>query len=193
MYIDPAKSKTKLPLILKASLELFVKKGIDGTTTKQIAKTAGVAEGNIYRFFKGKESLAYYIFYNNLKEFMSKVYEETEPMKTFRAKLEKAIETFYTYFDKDRTLFTYTLIEQHQNLKRLPEDFKGPRQFITEILEYGAKKREIPRPADMELANAMLLGIILQPTVAKIYGNIKKSMKSHAKTVAKACFSTLNA
>src|SRR5690349_22424725 len=41
--------------LVRAALELFTSQGYHETTTPQIAKKAGVAEGTIYRHFTGKQ------------------------------------------------------------------------------------------------------------------------------------------
>lgn len=54
MKYDPAKTKKK---ILKASLELFSKKGYLGTTTREISRKAGITEVTLFRHFPRKERL----------------------------------------------------------------------------------------------------------------------------------------
>jgi AcrR family transcriptional regulator len=44
-------------LIMKAALELFVERGVDGANFEQIAKRAGVAKVTIYRRWSSKEEL----------------------------------------------------------------------------------------------------------------------------------------
>jgi AcrR family transcriptional regulator len=54
--MSPAADLTHQRLI-RAALELFSSRGYHDTTTAQIAKKAGVAEGTIYRHFQSKQQL----------------------------------------------------------------------------------------------------------------------------------------
>jgi len=51
---DGATTRQKL---LRAAMDLFMTMGFRGTTTPVIARRAGVAEGTIYRHFRGKREL----------------------------------------------------------------------------------------------------------------------------------------
>lgn len=56
MLVITTMKDTKIK-ILQAALKLFSQKGYLGTTTKEIAKEANVAEVTLFRYFKSKESL----------------------------------------------------------------------------------------------------------------------------------------
>jgi AcrR family transcriptional regulator len=43
--------------ILKAALHLFAQRGYSGTTTKDLAQSAGVAEGTLFRHFENKKAI----------------------------------------------------------------------------------------------------------------------------------------
>jgi AcrR family transcriptional regulator len=43
--------------IMNAALKLFVENGFHGTSTAEIAKTAGVATGTLFHHFKTKQEL----------------------------------------------------------------------------------------------------------------------------------------
>jgi AcrR family transcriptional regulator len=47
----------KRQALILAALELFARKGYEATTTREIAASAGCAEGLIHRYFKGKAGL----------------------------------------------------------------------------------------------------------------------------------------
>src|SRR6185295_15134194 len=48
--------------IVKAALTLFQTKGFDTTTTKAIARRAGIAEGTVFNYFRTKEDIALSFF-----------------------------------------------------------------------------------------------------------------------------------
>ena len=55
------KEKTRRA-ILAAALKLFSEKGFYRTTTREIARKAGIAEGTLFNYFETKEDLALYFF-----------------------------------------------------------------------------------------------------------------------------------
>ena len=57
----------KEALILDAAVKIFSAKGFSASTTSEIAKTAGVAEGTIFRYYKTKKDIlrALHVFFIN--------------------------------------------------------------------------------------------------------------------------------
>jgi AcrR family transcriptional regulator len=58
---DLNKEKTR-QAILKAALDLFSRRGFQSTTTRDISRKAGIAEGTLFNYFRTKEDLALYFF-----------------------------------------------------------------------------------------------------------------------------------
>src|SRR5215813_14860951 len=48
--------------IVRAALGLFQTKGFEATTTKAIARKAGIAEGTVFNYFRTKDDIALYFF-----------------------------------------------------------------------------------------------------------------------------------
>jgi len=56
------KKAATLRRITTAALELFQARGFDATTTRAIARRAGIAEGTLFNYFPAKEDIALYFF-----------------------------------------------------------------------------------------------------------------------------------
>jgi AcrR family transcriptional regulator len=59
--------------IVKAALSLFQTKGFDATTSKAIARKAGIAEGTVFNYFKSKDDIAFYFFEEEVEHAMKSV------------------------------------------------------------------------------------------------------------------------
>src|SRR5947209_17111814 len=59
--------------IVTAALSLFQTKGFDATTTKAIARKAGIAEGTVFNYFKTKDDIALYFFEQEVDQAMAAV------------------------------------------------------------------------------------------------------------------------
>ena len=143
--------------ILKVALELFSTKGFHHTTTRQISRKAGVAEGTLFNYFRSKEDLALYFF-------------------------EQEVQGIINWFEKDNRLQMADVVEQlfaivHRHLERIApyEEFIGAvylralqpvsklhpmslesqslnlryLRFIRGILERAEEEEEIPHVGDV--------------------------------------------
>jgi len=59
--------------IVKAALSLFQRRGFDATTTKAIARKAGIAEGTVFNYFESKDEIALYFFEEEVDQAMTSV------------------------------------------------------------------------------------------------------------------------
>src|SRR5437870_10257425 len=59
--------------IVTAALSLFQTKGFDATTTKAIARKAGIAEGTVFNYFRTKEDIALYFFEQEVDQAVASV------------------------------------------------------------------------------------------------------------------------
>src|ERR1700704_5000729 len=67
--------------IVKAALSLFQTKGFDATTTKAIARKAGIAEGTVFNYFKSKDDIALHFFEQEVDQAMAAVRDNPRPRK----------------------------------------------------------------------------------------------------------------
>lgn len=137
--------------IALAAIALFCEKGIQQTSIDQIAKSAGVAKGTIYLYFKNKEEIVFTIW-----DIITQQHEEsfkkriTENMST----KEKILEYFnfnecQEEFDKEQILILFQhfvssmLIDKTQLYTAYFESFfQKDYDFISSCLKEGIKKGE---------------------------------------------------
>lgn len=80
--------------IVCAARKLFLKNGYEKTSMKAIAEAAGITVGNIYRYFKGKETLLTYILKpieEYIESFIDKI-ELSEERANYRLLLDEFID-----------------------------------------------------------------------------------------------------
>ncbi len=177
-------------IIARVALELFVEKGVSETRTREISSAAGIAEGTMYRHYASKDELAWEIFSTNLKALGFEVDTVQREHETLRAKLDAIIRHFCKRFDEDWVLFSYLLLSQHEHARKVPREMFNPVDVLHAVIAKGMEEGEIPK-ADPGVSSSMVLGIILQVAVAKVYGEIDQSLSSLAETLSAASWRVL--
>jgi len=79
---------TKEDKIFEAALSLFTTKGFHGTPTSEIAKTAGVANGTLFHYFKTKEVLVNSLYLKVKNEMVEESTIGVEKIESLKLKLE---------------------------------------------------------------------------------------------------------
>ena len=160
--------------IARASIELFCDKGIAQTSIDEIAKSAGVAKGTIYLYFKNKEEIILTIW-----EMLAKRHQEifiAQITDSMSAK-EKILKLFNfsectEEHDKEKILTLYQNLISTMLVDKtgLYTDYctvlcQRDYEIISACLEQGIEKNELlPHNVD-KLANAIIVcmeGIVIQ-------------------------------
>ena len=71
--------------ILQAALHLFARQGYDGTTTKDLANAANVAEGTIFRHFANKKAILIEVATSGWVEILTDLLTELSEMGSYKA------------------------------------------------------------------------------------------------------------
>ena len=171
--------------ILKAAVELFVRKGVAGTTTRDIAAAAEIAEGTIYRHFESKDALAAELFLANYLPYASQLRAVSAACDDPREAVAAMLRHFCGAFDRAPELMTYLLIAQHGQFARIPEGAETPVDVLRAAIARGVKAGTFRR-LDPSLATYIVLGILLEPAKAVAGGALKGRMTSHAPAIVDA-------
>jgi AcrR family transcriptional regulator len=149
-------SKNKISYV---ALSLFVKRGIKSTTTKEIAKKAGIAEGTIYKHFKSKNDLALELFTSNMDMFREKLLENTSNYTDPKEILKALVQSFF-HFAKDQPKSYSYIMEGHSTeLKKIPKERPKPKDIFTKAINLGIEKGDF-REIDENLGTALVIGMI---------------------------------
>jgi AcrR family transcriptional regulator len=71
--------------ILKAALRLFAKRGFEGTTTRDLAEAADVAEGTLFRHFPNKKAILIEVATQGWVDLLTELLTELSEMGSYRA------------------------------------------------------------------------------------------------------------
>lgn len=153
---DLNKEKTK-ERILKAALQLFRERGLEGTTTRQISRKAQIAEGTLFNYFKTKEDLALYFFQKETEglitwfEGQKQLQKARLPEQLF-AIINRQLEYIAPYEDFIGAVF-FRALQPSSALSPLSLDSQELRvkylRFIRGILQKAEENGEIPPLGDL--------------------------------------------
>jgi AcrR family transcriptional regulator len=166
--MSPAADLTHQRLI-RAALELFSSRGYHDTTTAQIAKKAGVAEGTIYRHFQSKQQLLNELYRAALR-WAAKTVDDA-PGATPRARLTLVAQGLVEGAVRDPAVVKLGLIERHDAVlddesRRTAREF---RMGLERVIAQGKAEGAVRAGAVDVWAGVWLAGVVyaLEKVVAK--------------------------
>lgn len=178
------------PKIERAALELFVNVGVDAATTREIAESAQVSEGALYRHYKGKDELALALFMETHKRLSVMLADALGGPGTLDEKVHAAVAAYCELADDDFLLFSFHLVSLNKYLpydKRREDDpVSVTERIISGLMEGGL----IPK-ADPALKAAMALGVVMQAGQNKIYNRLPGPLSRHAPALARGVLAVL--
>ncbi|MBV5278997.1 MAG: TetR/AcrR family transcriptional regulator [Campylobacteraceae bacterium] len=152
--------------IAKASIDLFCEKGIQQTSIEEIAKSAGVAKGTVYLYFKNKEEIVFAIWDMIVERHIKAFESSITPSMSAK---EKIIQ-FYKFSEFDNKDESEKILHLYQHfLSSMLVDnsglftayfesfFKVDYDFISNCLEEGKRLGEFEIDDIHNLANTIVL------------------------------------
>lgn len=159
----------------RCALTLFVKKGITATTIKDIAQMAEVAEGTLYRHYESKEELAKQLYLDAHAHISAQVKSAIVNCSDMQEKIKLMVHFFCEKYDEDPIVFNYLLLAQHEQIKALSEKEISAHDIVVGIFNDAIRKKEMQK-RDSQLCAVVLLGILLQAAICRVYNRITRPM-----------------
>lgn len=160
------KMTEKQQKIIQAAIQIFAEKGYASTSTSEIAKVAGVAEGTIFRHYGSKENLLLSVILPFLLDSVPVIADEfihdvlTKPYNSFESFLTAVINDRLQFVRANRKIFKILLVEL-LNRKDLREQLiaffqQVPYQHLSAVFDTFKQRGEI-----IDLPNSALIRMML--------------------------------
>lgn len=170
--------------ILESAVTIFSNKGFNGTTTSEIAKNAGIAEGTIFRYFKTKKDILSGILVQ-LINLVSSKFALGSIEELAKIAEDKDMRWFLNQLIRDRILFVKSffpmlrviLVEAvyHEEIREaLYKNIAGPalklfKQLYITMIEKGYVRNDLPEDIVFKSIVANIAGIVMQKILFSEY------------------------
>jgi AcrR family transcriptional regulator len=194
MQLYPTKTVSKeeetQARILKAAEKLFAKRGYGGTTTRELAEAAGVAEGTLFRHFENKKAILIEVATRGWMEILTDLLTELSEMASYKAVaqvMRKRMLSLNANTDMLRVCFMEA--QFHPELRdRIQADVIDKMTDVAEAFFQTAMDRGIYRKMNPRVVARIFLGMFTvsgfsQSTMAD-EANSPSDMKEMAETLA---------
>lgn len=121
--------------IKAAAAKIFMEKGFDGTTTRDIAKEAGLNSALMNYYFRSKEKLFAGVFSEMCELFFQGLTEILSQPISFKDKIFALIDHDFKMFRENPALSNFILNELHRNPERLMEITKKVTSIQNTVIE----------------------------------------------------------
>ncbi len=155
--------------IKKAALKIFSRKGFDGTTTREIAKEAGISSAALHYYFRRKDKLFAHVLAEEIAVLFKTISSE---LKTDKLSLNKKIELFtisvtdYLIKKPDFPLFILNELNS-TNLKIIYSEFKVIDKDVNKVISFlNRLEIEIEKKLKSKMAAQHTIFNILSLTIA---------------------------
>jgi len=133
----------KSEAILRAAAKVFARSGYFNAKVSEVARTAGVADGTVYLYFKNKDDLLTSIFSWAMGEFLSRARAELADAVDPREKLRRFAHLHLLLLEQERDVAIVFQVELRQSTKFM-EQFSTTYlaeylQMLREIIEEGQR------------------------------------------------------
>ncbi|HLZ65710.1 MAG TPA: TetR/AcrR family transcriptional regulator [Aliidongia sp.] len=174
--------------IRHAALALFVERGADAVSLRDIAEAVGIRPSTIYVHWASREALVTELFVEGYGAYGARVAAAIADADGFAAKLEAAIRTVCRLESEDHTLFKFLLLTQHGSLSVIGDGDRNPIDLLGHLIADAARSGEISAP-DPALLTAFVVGAVVQPATFRLYGRIDRSLEEMANEIVATCLS----
>lgn len=164
--------------IKQQAIRLFAERGVEAVSVRDIAQACDMKASNLYAHFQSKEDLAFALFQDGYAEY-GDILAAAAAAGPFRQRLDRIMREICRLHDTDTDRFRFLVMTQHGYLARVPRDERNPVEVICRAVAAAMEAGEIPK-REPELMALAVIGIIVQPATARLYGRLTGGLMERA-------------
>jgi TetR/AcrR family fatty acid metabolism transcriptional regulator len=177
----------KREALLRAAIETFAARGFFNAQVADVARTAGVAAGTVYLYFRGKDDLLISVFEMTMKEAIAEGRQSIARLADPIAQLRTIARLHLDRMSRDRALAVVFQVELRQSTKFM-ERFSAThlREYlgiIRDIIAKGQASGVFRRELSPTLASKLLFGMLDEMATNWILSRRKYSLAGQADTI----------
>jgi len=177
----------KRDAILRAAIETFAARGFFSAQVADVARSAGVAAGTVYLYFRGKDDLLISIFERTMTEAIAAGRESVAAKRGAVERLREIARLHFERLGRDRNLAVVFQIELRQSTKFM-ERFSATylRQYlgiIRDVIADGQKEGAFRDGVNPTVAAKMFFGVLDEMATNWMLSQRKYSLAAQADEV----------
>ena len=177
----------KRDALLRAAIETFAARGYFNAQVADVARTAGVAAGTVYLYFRGKDDLLISIFEKTMKEAIAAGRDSIAALGDPLARLRAIARLHLDRMSRDRALAVVFQVELRQSTKFM-ERFSTThvREYlgiIRDVIAQGQGQGVFRKDLNPTLASKLLFGMLDEMATNWILSKRKYSLTAEADAI----------
>ena len=183
----PSDKVDKRDALLRAAIQTFAARGFFNAQVADVARTAGVAAGTVYLYFRGKDDLLISIFEKTMRDAIAAGRHSIAGVADPLARLRTIARLHLDRMSRDRPLAIVFQVELRQSTKFM-ERFSATylREYlgiIRDVIVQGQAAGAFRRDVNATLASKLLFGMLDELATNWILSKRKYSLVAEADTI----------
>jgi AcrR family transcriptional regulator len=156
----PSEAQTRTK-ILQAAQRLFAAQGFEGTTTRDLAQSAGIAEGTLFRHFANKKAILVEVATNGWVDILTDLLTELSEMGSYKAIAQVMRRRMWNLRkNADIMRVCFMEVQFHPDLRdRIQTEVIDKMTDVAEAFFQTAMDKGIYRQMDAKLVAKVFLGL----------------------------------
>ncbi len=172
---DRPKGADKRERILQSAIRVFSRKGFYNTRVSEIARTAGVADGTIYLYFKNKDDILISIFSDRIGKLNDELERQLATLATPSEKIERIVSIQLGLLRGHKDLAEVITINLRQSNRFLKQyaapGFNRYLDLIAAVVQDGQDRGDFRRDVSPRVAACSIFGALDGLTLTWVLGS----------------------